>query len=129
MSTVREFWRWGFQLKAWPTWFCALMPAVLFAEVISLVLHVRIGLGHWPRPMIEKFSTPWFDTHEKICFLVALLTIYVAPAIWFLLLFFRGLRLSLRLNLLQFATYGLGWGLIAGFCKWDPWRFVEWMLD
>jgi len=39
----------------WITWVPVLAPALLLFAFLTLAAHVRLGLGHWPRPMWEEY--------------------------------------------------------------------------
>jgi hypothetical protein len=112
----------------WLMWALVLSPAMLLVEFITLGLHVRFALGHWPKPMIENYSSTAYTLHEQVFTGLALFT-YAAGPLWLLLLLFPPLRKSLRVHLIQAGVYAAGWGMIALCCLWDPYRFAEWFLD
>lgn len=111
------------------TWALVLSPVLLLVLFLTLAVHVRLGLGHWPKPMRENYHTAAYSSHEHIFTLFALVTVYGAVPLWLLLLFFRPFRISLRTHLIQAGIYALGWGLIAIYTAWDPGQFTEWFLD
>jgi hypothetical protein len=39
-----------------PTWLCMVSPFVLGLAYVTMGLHIRLGLGHWPRPMTENYQ-------------------------------------------------------------------------
>lgn len=102
---------------------------VLLLCILSLGMHVRLGLGHWPQPMVDKYTTAAFSFHTQAVIGLALFTMYGAGPLWLLLLCFRRVRASARLHLLQAGIYLVGWGLVVGYMAWDPRRFVQWYLD
>ena len=117
------------QWRLLPTWACALTSFHLLVMVLSLALHVRVGLGHWPQPLREGYDTVAFRWHESAFVMSALGAAYGAAPLWLLLLCFRRFRAPLRVHRLQMGTYAAGWLLILAFAKIDPFRFVKWMLD
>lgn len=112
-----------------PTWLCVLSSHLLFGVLWGLAMHVRLGLGRWPRPMWDKYATAAFEAHFHVLQAVGLATVYGAIPIWFLLLCFRRFRGTLKLHLLQAVVYGLGWGVIGLWCLVDPWKFLQWLAD
>ena len=117
-------------LQLLPTWLCVLAPVILLAVFISLALHVRVGLGHWPKPMVENYRTEAYERHEEVFKVTALITFYGALPCWMLFIIaFPRLRGSAKLHLAQGAIYAAGWALIGLYWVVDPWRFVEWLLD
>jgi hypothetical protein len=110
-------------------WLCVVTPWLLLSVGLSLAVHVKIGLGHWPEPMTEEYSTTAFQGHFRIlqaCFVMALYSL--APT-WKLLLCARRFRVSFRFHALQAAVYGGGWLVILLICQLDPWRFMQWLAD
>ena len=102
---------------------------LLLFVFITLAAHVRLGLGHWPTPMLEKYQTAAYDGHEQMFVWVALFTVYAAVPLWLLSLCFGMFRISLKTHLLQASFYAMGWVLIGLYGSIDPGRFVEWFLD
>jgi hypothetical protein len=115
----------GYRWFAWPL---VLSPLVLLLVLVSLAVHIRIGLGHWPIPFQDDYHSGAYRLHEKLLpgFFIAAI---VALPIWLVLLCFRPLRRPWQWHLLQAGAYLLGWGLIALYVTWDPWRFCEWLAD
>lgn len=91
--------------------------------------HVRLGLGHWPKPMWEDYQTTLFRVHWHALVALAFFTVYAAIPLWLLLLCPRRFRISLRAHVIQFAAYGLGWMLVFLVLKYDPTTFTAWFLD
>lgn len=117
-------WRWKL-----PTWACVLTPFLLLAVAVSLAVHVRLGLGHWPEPMREDYVAPTFQVHMYLLYGTVICALYSVVPVWMLLLCARPLRLSFWTHAMQFAVYAAGWGLIGLFCALDPWRFFTWLAD
>ncbi len=115
--------------KKLPTWACVLTPFLLLAAAVSLALHVRFGLGHWPAPMQEDYSTPAFQVHLKILQGIVICALYSVVPVWAFLLCAKPLRLSYWMHTIQLAVYAAGWGLIGLCCALDPWRFFTWLAD
>lgn len=111
-------------------WLCALSSMILFLIVISLAVHVRLGLGHWPTPIYESYRTSAFVLHMTILERVAYFSLYFAGPLWLLSLLvvpfdppWRGILLS------QLAVTILGWLLVVGFLALDPTTFSAWLMD
>jgi hypothetical protein len=94
-----------------------------------MAVHIRIGLGHWPTPMMEDYRTIPFRIHEYVLIGILLFAVFAAGPIWLVCLFFRRLRLPWRVHVTQAAIYGLGWLLIFLASKYDPTTFTAWFLD
>jgi hypothetical protein len=104
-------------------------PLLLLFVFLSLAAHVRLGLGHWPTPMLESYKTAAYDQHEQVFVWVALFTVYAAVPFWLVTLCFGIFRISLKTHLLQAGVYVAGRVLIALYSQIDPGRFVTWFLD
>ena len=111
------------------SWACALSSAALFLLAICLAAHVRLGLGHWPRPMWEDYRTPAFDLHWIVLIGVGFFAVYGAIPFWLLCVCLRRLRCSKKAHFAQAAAYVVGWCLLAGFIALDPYHFVSWFAD
>ena len=117
------------RLGAVISWVCGLSSTALFFLGVCLAAHVRLGLGHWPRPMWEDYRTPAFDLHWQLLIGVALFAVYGAIPLWILCVAWRRLRTSRHAHIAQAAAYVIGWGLVAGFIALDPFQFVSWFAD
>ena len=104
-------------------------PFVLGLAYVAMGLHLRLGLGHWPKPMIENYETLAFRIHEIAFYLLLLFTVFAAVLLWLVFLCFRRLRLSWRVHIAQALTYSLGWLVLLVVGKYDPTTFTEWFLD
>jgi hypothetical protein len=116
------------QRPAW-TWMCGLSSVVLLLTFAAMAVHVRLGLGHWPTPMTEDYRTIPFRLHEYLLIGILLFSVYAAGPLWLVFLFFRRLRLSRRVHIIQVAVYGFGWLLIFLASRYDPTTFTAWFLD
>jgi hypothetical protein len=94
-----------------------------------MAAHVRLGLGHWPKPMTESYRSAAFTVHETALFIVGLFALYGAVPLYLSLLLFRRHRVTPQFHLKQAAVYILGWILIVLLAKADPTTFTEWLLD
>jgi hypothetical protein len=112
-----------------PTWLCAASSHSLLGILAGFALHVRLGLGHWPKPMWENYTTPLTDAHMMVFVVVAFVTVYVAPPLWLVLVCIPRFRGGWRIHLLQLLIYGVGWGIIGLWCLWDPFQFLQWLAD
>src|SRR5262245_53795785 len=111
------------------TWLCMISPFVLGLTYVTMGLHVRLGLGHWPRPMWENYQTLPYRIHEGAFLIILLFTVFAAIPLWIVFLCIRRLRLSWRSHIAQVVVYGLGWLVILVAGKHDPTPFTEWFLD
>lgn len=116
-------------LRHLPTWLCAMTSWLLLVVGVSLAAHVRLGLGHWPVPMVENYATPAFKVHFIALQVFFGLALYSFAPVWMLLLCARRFRVSFRFHALQSAVYAGGWLTILLICWIDPWRFMEWLAD
>jgi hypothetical protein len=111
------------------TWALVLSPLLLLFVFLTLAAHVRLGLGHWPTPMMENYDTTAYNQHEQVFIWVALFTVYAAIPLWLVSLCFRPFRISVKTHLMQAGVYVLGWVVIAIYGFVDPGKFTEWFLD
>jgi hypothetical protein len=102
---------------------------LLLFVFLTLAAHVRLGLGHWPTPMLENYQTTAYSRHEQVFIWVALFTVYAAVPLWLVSLCFGMFRISLKTHLTQTGICAVGWALIALYSFMDPGRFMEWFLD
>ncbi len=114
---------------AWPSWLCALGPAALAVGLITLMVHVRLGVGHWPEPMREDYRTFAYHAHSLAVLWLFAHSLFLAPVAGGLLLCFRATRGSWRLHLRQLAWFAAGWCLTLAVWHGDPFRFVTWLKD
>ena len=110
-------------------WLCVFSPLLLLFTFLTLAVHVRLALGHWPTPMTESFGGSAFRAHERVVIWVGYFTVYVAMPLWLLMLCFRTFRITLKHHLTQFGVYAVGWGLIVLYLICDPGRFADWFFD
>lgn len=111
------------------TWICAFSSLALLLTALTLAIHVRLGLGHWPEHMVEDYDTTAFEVHEWLLFCVAHFALFMAIPLWPLLLLFKRFRAGVRTHLVQSIVYTLGWLLIYLFVRFDPTSFSRWYLD
>ena len=123
--TLNATWHW----PKWVTWALVLSPLGLLFDVLLLGAHVRLALGHWPKPMIENYSSPAFELHSSCVIVFGCFAAYVAIPLWLLLLAFRKFRVSARYHVIQIGVFLAGWCCIIGYLAWDPYRFVAWFKD
>ena len=117
-----------FPRKSLPTWICAGSSLALLLLILSLAIHLRLGLGHWPEPIVEDYQTAAFKVHEWVLFLVAHFAGFLAIPLWPVLLIFRRFRAGIKTHLVQSAVFSVGWILILLFFKYDPTSFSQWLL-
>jgi hypothetical protein len=111
------------------TWAVASSPRLLLLIFLTLAAHVRVGLGHWPIPILEHYQTTAYSLHARAFIWLALFVVYAAIPLWLVSLCFRVFRISLKTHPLQAGVYAVGWALIILSAYVDPCRFVEWFLD
>ncbi|MBI4557102.1 MAG: hypothetical protein HY706_05910 [Candidatus Hydrogenedentes bacterium] len=111
------------------SWALVLSPLLLLFVFITLAARVRLGLGHWPTPMLEGYDTAAYRTHEQVLISVVVFAVCGAVPLWLASACLRLFRVSLKTLLLQAGAYALSWGLIALYIAIDPGRFTEWFLD
>jgi len=111
------------------TWLPAFSSLALVLGFAGYALHIRLWLGHWPKPMLESYHTPLADFHVKSLILCGIFAVYVAGPLWLLLLCFKSLRISLPVHIRQALLFGFGWLLLYTWVRWDPFRFIDWFLD
>jgi hypothetical protein len=102
---------------------------LLLFVFLTLAAHVRVGLGHWPTPMLENYQTAAYNRHTQAFIWLALVTVYAAVPLWLVSLCFGVFRISLKTHLIQTGIYAVGWALIVLYSFIDPGRFIEWFLD
>lgn len=111
-------------------WACALSPLGALLVYISFAVHLRLGLGHWPMPMVEDYQTPIFQLHQWVL-IACLFFAYLVSAPAYLLCFaIPKLRpASARIVGLQLALWLTGWLLFYAAGKYDPTPFSAWFAD
>jgi magnesium-transporting ATPase (P-type) len=115
--------------RPFATWLVVCSPVLLLLVFIALAVHVRVGLGHWPTPMLEHYDTAAYRAHALALIWVIFFTVFAAIPLWLLMLCFRPLRISLKTHLIQAGVYVAGWVLIIMYGAVDPGRFLEWFFD
>lgn len=111
------------------SWVAAWSPAALFVVLLTMAAHIRLGLGHWPTPMVEDYETKLFQTHETVFFFTYALSVLSALPLWVLCVLLPALRRPVRDRLWQPVIYGLGWGMIFLAAYLDPTTFTTWLID
>ena len=74
------------RLREWLTWLCVSTPYLLLLGLVTLALHVRLGLGRWPVPIFENYVTVPYLLHEHYVYTWLLLTVIGSLPAWGLLL-------------------------------------------
>lgn len=115
--------------RAFWTWIPGLAPMLLLVAILTLAAHVRLGLGHWPTPMVESYHSPGYLRHEVIVGLIGGFALYVAGPLWAIFVAIPWFRISAKTHLIQLAMYLGGFLLIFLAGKFDPTPFTEWLLD
>ena len=109
------------------SWVGGIAPFVLFLALVAFAVHVRLGLGHWPKPMWEKYQTPLSSAHELLLAGLLNFSLFVAPALWVAstALNYPDMKVPLK----QLICYVAGWLLIIVAGSLDPTTFTAWLLD
>lgn len=111
-------------------WSFALSPIVLLLIIVTLAVHIRLGLGHWPTPVYENYRTPASVLHMQVLQKTLDFSAYFAGPLWLICLLVPQLRpSSSRIIKAQVMTAGVGWLLVIGFLTLDPMTFSAWLLD
>ena len=112
------------------SWLCAISPLVLLFFFITLGIHIRLGLGHWPTPMFEGYHSSAFHVHEIIFGSWLIFSVYAAGPLWLLCLLIPSLRPTRpHPRLTQFFTLIGGWLLNCAILRFDPTTLSAWFLD
>jgi hypothetical protein len=109
-------------------WFCACLPWLVVIAWGGLAAHVRLGLGHWPAPMVEQYTTVPYQWHEvlvMVLFVALLLTFPLAP---FLLLRRTTWEASSRRTMALVYLTG-AWLLVALGIGLERTSFWAWWID
>ena len=111
------------------SWVCAASPFALLVAFVTLAIHIRLGLGHWPTPMSEDYHSSAFDVHAAILSFCGMFALYVAGPLWLLCLLIPPLRPEWpRGVVFQFLTMVIGALLMIAVLKFDPTTFTAWVL-
>jgi len=110
------------------TWFVVITPLICWAMYVSLAIHCRLTVGHWPKPMLENINIKSYLIHERILWIFSYVVLISLPC-WLVMLFFKKIRINIKTHLLQFIVFGLGILLIILTLMFDPTPFTEWFFD
>jgi len=110
------------------TWIPAALWILTPVIFLGLALHVRVGLGHWPKPLIERYETSAYQSHELVLEVVANLAIFTG-GIWLLAICFKKTRPAWRTLLPQIILYLAGLGIYFLFRAINPGHFFDWYLQ
>ena len=116
-------------VRSWPSWLCVLLPWIFLGTLAAAMVHLRLGLGHWPKPMIEDYTAMPFRIHIFATQWLGLSSAVVAPPAWAFLVCFRSMRLGFRIHRIQGIVFLSAWAVFALFVWADPWRLVTWAID
>jgi len=110
------------------TWIPMFIPLICWLLYVSLAIHCRLVVGHWPQPMIENFNIKSYEIHERVLWLFSLVFFPSLPC-WLIMLCFKKLRINAKIHFLQFIVFGIGLLLIILTLMFDPTPFTEWFFD
>ena len=108
------------------TWLCALSSWILLVLWIVMAVNCRLGLGHWPKPMTENYSSRTYELLESLFILSGYFALFLAGPVVLLGLI---IGFSDRLNRWRVALYAIGWAFLFGVMWLDPTSFTEWWFD
>lgn len=112
------------------SWSCALSPFALLFVFLTVGVHIRLGLGHWPTPMFEDYHSPAFSIHEWTLIVCFWFAVFVAGPLWFVCLLIPSLSPAWpRTVFSQLLTCAVGWLVIVAVLTFDPTTFSAWFLD
>jgi hypothetical protein len=112
------------------TWFCAALPFIAFLVFLSMALHVRLSIGHWPKDALEtKDMSPSLALHHLLFAVMVFFGGFGAAPLWLILLCFRPLRISAGTHVIQAGILFLGLITLWGGMMSLPPEWVTWFLD
>ena len=112
-----------------PAWACALSPWGFLVLLSTTILHLRLGLGRFPKPMFDDYLSPAFRVHAALTHGVGVAAFLGVPVVWLVLQAFPRFRAPRPIFLRQFAVFVLGWAVFFALAIGDPWSLVTWYLD
>lgn len=110
-------------------WVISTAPLILLGGFLALALHVYVGLGRWPEPMVESYETTVTEALEVFIFCVGVFALYLAGPLWILAHCLRKPREAARIQAIQVAVFCLGWVLVFVIPFVVLKQFTEWFLD
>jgi len=110
------------------TWIPIAVPLICWLLYVSLAIHCRLAVGHWPQPMIENINIKSYEIHESVLWVFSFVFFASLPC-WLIMLLFKKLRINIKIHFLQFIVFGLGLLLIILTLMFDPTPFTEWFFD
>lgn len=113
---------------AWPTWLCALAPALLLLTMLTGAIHVRMALGRWPNFNDPIPSAGW-PIHQFAIIWSLVTSAFVAFPVWVLLLCFGQFRGSRQLHTRQALVFLTCWAAVLLWCYFDPGKLIYWFND
>ena len=108
------------------TWLCGLSSWLLLLLWIAMAVNCRLGLGHWPKPMIENYRSGAYELLELAAILWGYFTLFLAGPL-VLITFVIGF--SDKSNRYRAILYTVGWACLLCVMWLDPTSFTEWWID
>ena len=62
---------------------------------VCLAFHIRVGLGHWPEPMMESFTSGAYHVHELVVAVVGCFAVFAAILLWLIAVCVPSMRSSI----------------------------------
>jgi hypothetical protein len=113
---------------SWPAIGLSSLPALTLAAMMTLALHVRILLGHWPVVYRDSPDGALLGLHIRAAGYLLWSSMITAP-FWLLSLIAAVLTKQRRTALTMVLLFLIP-SLIFGSWFWfDPGGFIEWFLD
>ena len=110
-------------------WSCYLSSWALLVLWMAMAINCRLGLGHWPKPMLENYSSTSYQWLEATAFIVGWFAAIAAGPVCLVTLIIGCRQKSMRGNLWRVALYGLGWVCLVCAMRFDPTTFSDWWFD
>jgi hypothetical protein len=108
------------------TWLCGLSSWVLLLLWFAMAVNCRLGLGHWPEPMTENYSSGAYELLESLFILCGYFALFLAGPVLLITLAVRFKDLRTRLRAILYVT---GWAFLFFVIWLDPTSFTEWWFD
>ena len=102
---------------------------IVLVTWVSLALHVRLALGHWPKPMYESYDSSAYIAHGWLFLGSAFFACCLAAPLWVIGLRFSRFQMPRQTQYVQVGLFLIGWLLFYLYVKIDPGAFSVWFLD
>jgi len=110
-------------------YFCACSPGINLILFLLLGYHIRLGLGHWPTPLFEDYSTFLFEAHLTVVDIMWLFAAVIAGPLWIVLAIVNYRKFRWKTLLVSIVCYLVSWGMVYVVWCADANDFVTWYFD